>query len=557
MQSRATIIAAIRGGDSASALVEIERLLAIQPHDSDLLGLKAVALAVQGRTDDAVAAAKLAMVHAASPAQRLKHAANLAGLLGRNGRLEELASLPALGLPDLTGLGSAEFDPGTIEDLCTALILAGQQDFVSGYLSAVLDRADATWGLEHLWLKAASHAGKDDKILERFDAPGYRWRDQPEAISFASAAAHQTNRSEEAQRLFHAYLASAPHYKARKADTQMLSVVLIGPNPSMRLLSAPRIAQHLKGNFPSQIESYCGDRYRIFSVFAGSPTTSAAALIGSSGPAVTLNNCVNGEDLKRGQLAQAEAHEQALGLAVINPAAKAIHCTRVETADMLQGVPNLVVPKAMRFRLEAHLVDVLRLRISELFGYPVILRSVGEQEGANLHLATNAAELTTAIKELLALGSRDFYVIEYAGVEHEGGFFRRIRAAFVEGIPTVIRADYDDQWMVRGRKFERILDHYRRDRALFDMANAIVEEQAIGDAAWQALLEVGRRIPLDVFGMDFDVNDEGRVVFFESNATMLLLSNAPRDLDYPMSAQAAFLKRLDALFMKRAGISLH
>ena len=159
MQSRATIIAAIRGGDSASALVEIERLLAIQPHDSDLLGLKAVALAVQGLTDDAVASARLAMVHAASPAQRLKHAANLAGLLGRNGRLEELASLPALGLPDLTGLGSAEFDPGTIEDLCTALILAGQQDFVSGYLSAVLDRPDATWGLEHLWLKAASHAG--------------------------------------------------------------------------------------------------------------------------------------------------------------------------------------------------------------------------------------------------------------------------------------------------------------------------------------------------------------------------------------------------------------
>lgn len=556
MQSRATIIAAIRGGDNASAQAEIDRLLAAQPDDADLHGLKAVVLAVQGLTDDAVASARLAVEHAASPAQRLKHAANLAGLLGRNRRLADIAGLPAVGLPDLAALGAAEFDPATIADLCSALNLAGQQDFVAGYLDKVVDRPETTWALERVWLKAASDAGRSGRIIQRFNAPGYRWRDRPEAIAFASAAAHQTNRFDEAESLFKSYLASSPHYHGRQADTQILSIVLIGPNPSMRLLGAPLSAQHLKGNFPSQIESYCGDRYRIFSVFAGSPTTSAAALTGSSGPAITLNNCVNGEDLKRGQLAVAEAHEQALGLSVINPAAKAIHCTRVETAEMLRGIPNLVVPKAMRFRLEAHLVDALRLRIGEMFGYPVILRSVGEQEGANIHLATNAVELGTAINELMALGGRDFYAIEYAGIEHENGFFRRIRAAFVEGIPTVIRADYDDQWMVRGRKFERILDHYRRDRALFDKANAIVEQQAIGDAAWQALLEVGRRIPLDVFGMDFDVNDAGNVVFFESNATMLLLSNAPPDLDYPMSAQSAFLKRLDALFMKRAGITL-
>ena len=63
-------------------------------------------------------------------------------------------------------------------------------------------------------------------------------------------------------------------------------------------------------------------------------------------------------------------------------------------------------------------------------------------------------------------------------------------------------------------------------------------------------------MPLDIFGMDFDVDDEGRVVFFEANATMLLLSNAPKDLDYPQGAQQIFLQRLDTLFRKRAGLSL-
>lgn len=556
MQPHAQIVAALRSGDTASAEAEIERRLATTPDDSDLLGLKAMVMALRGRTDEAAGCARLALANAGSPAQALKHAVNLAGLLGRHGRLEELATLPELNLPDLTALSTEAFDPAAIESLCTALMVAGRSDFVADYMDSAVGRADSTWSLEHLWLKAASHAKRHGRILERFNEPGYRWRGRPEAIAFACYAAHETRQFEEVDRLFPAYLATGPHYMGPKTDTQILTVVQISPNPPFGRLGAIRSAQHLTGNFPSQLERYCGERYRLVSVFAGSPPTSAAALIGSSEPAITLNNCVNGEDLKRGLLASAEAHQQALGLAVVNPAEKAIHCTRVETAEMLQGVPNLTVPKAMRFRLEAQLVDVLRLRISEMFGFPMILRSVGEQEGANIHLATSPSELAAAIKELLALGRKDFYVIEYAGIEHEGGFYRRLRAAFVEGVPTLIRADYDDQWMVRGRKFDRILDHYRRDRSIFDRANDIVEQQALGDAVWQTLREVGRRIPLDVFGMDFDIDDDGRVVFFECNATMLLLSNAPPDLDYPRSAQDAFLKRLDALFLKRAGISL-
>lgn len=556
MTSHAKIVAAIRSGDTRSARAEIDQLLDASPHDPDLLGLRALVLAMSGLTDEAVSPARLAVVHAATPAQRLKHAVNLAGLLGRNGRLEDLATLPDLDLPALATLSGADFDAAGIESLCTALLAADRQDFVASYLAPVLDRPEATWGLEHAWLKAASLAGLSDSILSRYHTPGYRWRDRAEAIGFACAAARQNGQVADVQRLYPAYLAAAPHYHGPKTATQILSVVQINPDPSPGQLGAPASAQHFHGNFPSQLGRYCGDRYRLFSVFAGSPTISAAALTGSSEPAITLNNCVNGEDLKGGQRAKAEAHEQALGLAVVNAAAKAIHCTRVETAEMLQGIPNLVVPKAMRFRLEAHLVDVLVLRIGEMFGFPVILRSVGEQEGANLHLASNPAELAAAIKELLEIGRRDFYVIAYAGITHEGGFHRRIRAAFVEGVPTVIRADYDDQWLVRGRKFDRILDHYRRDRSLFDRANALVEQQAIGEAAFRTLHDVGRRMPLDVFGMDFDINDEGKVVFFEANATMLLLSNAPPELDYPMSAQAAFLKRLDALFMKRAGISL-
>jgi hypothetical protein len=557
MQDHAKIIAALRGGDRTSALADIERLLAAEPGNSELLGLKGLALAVGGQLDEAADCARLAMLNAATPAQRIKHAGNLARLLARGDRRQDLAALPEMDLPHLDVLADDAIEAIDLENLCAPLLAAGAHDFVATFLQPTLDWPGVTWKLEQLWLTAAVAAEKNEAILARFDAPGYRWRDKPEAIAIASATADVLGRQTQGKQLYLNYLATVPPYATSRAPTQILSIVVLATDPSRQSLRTSGSVQNLGDNFPSQLPKYCGDRYRLFCVFAGSPLTSARALLDRHEAAITLNNCVNGEDLKRGQLVKAEAHQQALGLPVVNDATKAVHCTRVETADMLRGIPNLIVPKVMRFRLESQLVDSLRKGIGEVFTFPVILRSVGEQEGANVHLASNPTDLGAVLRELLELGSRDFYVIEYAGVKHKSGFYRRIRAAFVEGTPTLIRGDYDDQWMVRGRKFERILDHYRRDPALFNDANAVVQQpQRIGDAAWNTLAEVGRRIPLDVFGMDFDVDDDGRVIFFESNATMLLLSNAPPELNYPQDAQQAFLKRLDALFLKRAGISL-
>lgn len=556
MQTHAKIVAALRSGDTVSALADIESQLAAEPRDSDLLGLKGLALALGDRLDDAVEPARLAVLEARAPTQRLKHAANLARLLAKAQRGSDIAGISEMNLPPLAGLAEGDLDAAVLADICNPLLLAGKHDFVADYLAPVLDRPGTPWEVERLWLAATLQAEKHAEILTRFNAASYRWRDWPEAIAHACSAAAARGLQAECAQLYCAYLAQAPFYVARRQPSQIMTVVHIADSPAIGALTEPVREQHFSGNYPSQLDAHCAGRYRFLSVFAASPPRSAAGELDRGEPAITLNNCVNGEALKRGALAKVEAHQQALGLAVVNAAEKAVHCTRVETAELVRGIANLIVPKAMRFRLDPQLLQALRQRIKELFAFPVILRSVGEQEGANIHLARNDAGLPAIFSELMALGSKDFYVIDYAGVEHENGFHRRIRAAFVEGIPTLIRADYDDQWMVRGRKFDRILDHYRRDRALFDRANAVVEQpERLGDAAWKTLHEIGRRIPLDIFGMDFDVDSQGRVVFFESNATMLLLSNAPKDLDYPLTAQQAFLERVDSLFMKRAGLT--
>jgi hypothetical protein len=43
----------------------------------------------------------------------------------------------------------------------------------------------------------------------------------------------------------------------------------------------------------------------------------------------------------------------------------------------------------------------------------------------------------------------------------------------------------------------------------------------------RTLKAIGDRIPLDMFGIDFEVDHQGRVVFFEASAAMIF---QPRDL---------------------------
>ena len=67
-----------------------------------------------------------------------------------------------------------------------------------------------------------------------------------------------------------------------------------------------------------------------------------------------------------------------------------------------------------------------------------------------------------------------------------------------------------------------------------------------------ALEAIGRAIPLDIFGVDFDVDESGRLILFEANASMNLFSNAPPDMDYPASADATLLARIERVLHARA-----
>jgi hypothetical protein len=54
--------------------------------------------------------------------------------------------------------------------------------------------------------------------------------------------------------------------------------------------------------------------------------------------------------------------------------------------------------------------------------------------------------------------------------------------------------------------------------------------------------------------MDFDVDDEGKVIFFEANASMNLFPKTPPEFPYPREAEIALIEQIDRLLERRRAV---
>ena len=117
-------------------------------------------------------------------------------------------------------------------------------------------------------------------------------------------------------------------------------------------------------------------------------------------------------------------------------------------------------------------------------------------------------------------------------------FDRKIRGAIIKDEIVIVRVDYDTHWLVHGRKAERRVPFYLKHPYLLEEEKRICRdpEAALGRLAMQSLRMIRERIPLDVFGIDFAVDPDGQMIFYEANATMNLFSTANKAAPNPKEA---------------------
>jgi hypothetical protein len=275
--------------------------------------------------------------------------------------------------------------------------------------------------------------------------------------------------------------------------------------------------------------------YRFASVFADLPDPPSEL------PAADLvfNNLASGELLSRpGLLERTVALIQTTGCPVINHPEAVFRMTRQKGAALLDGIPGLRVPRIERYQRDLTRFDLIAADIAARFSYPVIVRHVvADSSSKSQETARRTATLARDADELRnfldQVDWQQFYVAQHIDLRKADGNYRKLRASFVGGEIIMSRCQFAPGWMVGGQVG---LDFYREFPGLVAEIESTLRnpEAVLGPQLMPVLEAIRDRVPLDVFGLDFDIDDDGRVVMFEAQATMVLIATGDA-IDYAVS----------------------
>ena len=340
----------------------------------------------------------------------------------------------------------------------------------------------------------------------------------------------------------------------KASQTTTIGVVTWAPG---QIKSRQMIKFHFPGNFISQLAKRHQDKYRLVSVLCNSPRA-LQAIDDAPRPDVVYNAIANSESIQlRGLMGPISQLVRTWDRPVINHPEKVLRSNRLSAPKLYAGLDNWLIPKIAQYEKDGDPAD-LADRIEAEFDYPVIIRGLVEQLGKNMTLVETRADLLEAVSNFEP--APFFYVIQYYESRCEDGLFRKIRAAIAGDMIQVIKVDYSTDWKVHS---QRTVDSQRNGKHVtgayfFAKYPATLDEEIdicrdvdsyFGKPVMDALRAFRSKSPLDVFGIDFDVMADGRLLFFEANSSMKLISTLgithPDMPPYPEEAEDAFLAKFD------------
>ncbi len=554
---RAQALSLLRAGRLDAARAAYEGLLSAAPDDADLLGRLGMLELQQQRHEDAETWLRRSLEPGADPRIHLRNLINLMVLLARTGRNAEARELVAAEVPDWPeGVPADASARGTILHLARALFGYGQP----GKARRLLDRAlpDRSGDAAALTLDGRLRLDEGDpaaavEILARAAelAPDDVSPLIPLSYAQDQLGQHDAARAT-ARRIARGWAYSAPPRPSQRATI----LVLNAAPENVRDPNGGLLDIHFSKNYASQISTSMRDEYRFLSLFADLPQGELPERLPAAD--VVLNNLVSSEKMCiPGRLDIVRAAVKRIGRPVINHPDQVFQTTRQKNAQLLKDVPNLKVPRIERYRTDLGSVEDIAAHIGERFDYPVILRLTDAHQSSD-SLLTEEGKVAVllpdpaALKEHLELcGWREFYAVEFIDLKRKDGFYRHQRAVIMDGEIIVGRASIYREWMVTNwRTKPEGIAFYRANPHTIEECNRIVRdpESHLGAEAMRTLETIGDRFPLDMFGIDFEVDRDGRVVFFEAGASMNFqpgnLQREPPDVRLPMEP----LIRIDEAF---------
>ena len=204
-----------------------------------------------------------------------------------------------------------------------------------------------------------------------------------------------------------------------------------------------------------------------------------------------------------------------VGLPVVNHPRRVMDSGREAMAARLAGTPRCRVPKTRRVAASA-LAQAESSGVLADFAMPLLVRQAGTHGGDVFEKCDDLAAVAAFVGKH---AEDDFYVTEYVDYRSADGYFRKYRFISIDGQLLPYHLAIHDHWMVHHFRTDMANQTWmqREEEAFLDRPAEVFDE-----ARMRAVQAIARATGLEYCGVDIGLSLDGDVVFFESNATMLV-----------------------------------
>jgi glutathione synthase/RimK-type ligase-like ATP-grasp enzyme len=202
---------------------------------------------------------------------------------------------------------------------------------------------------------------------------------------------------------------------------------------------------------------------------------------------------------------------------VLNDPCAVMRTGRIANARLLGGLPGVVTALTLSMSRDGLASADGPAMIAEGgFGFPLLLRSPGYHTGRNFLAVATADDLAAAAS---SLPGEELLVIAYLDARGRDGKARKYRVMMIGGRLYPLHLAISGHWKVHYFTSEMAenADHRLEEAAFLANMPAV-----LGPKAMTALEEIQNALGLDYAGVDFGLNEDGDLLLFEANATMVV-----------------------------------
>ena len=225
---------------------------------------------------------------------------------------------------------------------------------------------------------------------------------------------------------------------------------------------------------------------------------------------------------------------------VLNPVCSIMRCSRDVLCQLLNAIPNLVIPptqRCTRGELEKGLT-----------AYPATIRPLDSQAGRGLSRIDNEHELAAYLDSAKA---EEFHVSRFIDYQSRDGLYRKLRIALIDRQPYLCHLAIHDDWIVHygssgmmegaGKRCEEAGSFERFDSDFLPRHR-------------NALNLIAERLQLDHVVIDCAETQRGELLIFEADNRGWVHATDPIDLfPYKQAPMQRVFSAFRAMLFKAAG----